>query len=104
PFPFVPSARPLPAAARITARPTTRIFVILTFLIRQHRPVIYSTPLPTIPLDHYSSGGKRFSASGRSSLHAVGSAPEARLVITWGSELLRARLSFGVLGPIVNER
>jgi hypothetical protein len=52
------SARPLPAAARITARPTTRIFVILTFLIRQHSLVIYSTPLPAIPLDHFQVAGR----------------------------------------------
>jgi hypothetical protein len=51
PWPFVLSARALPAAARITARPTTRIFVILTFLIRQHSLVIYSTPQSAIRLD-----------------------------------------------------
>jgi hypothetical protein len=52
------SARPLPAAARITARPTTRIFVILAFLVRQHIHVIYSTPLPPIPLDHFQVAGR----------------------------------------------
>ena len=58
PWPFAPSARALPAAARITARPTTRIFVILAFLVRQHIHVIYSTPLPAIPLDHFQVGSR----------------------------------------------
>lgn len=57
PWPFAPSARAFPVAARITARPTTRIFVILAFLVRQHIHIIYSTPLPPIPLDHFQAAG-----------------------------------------------
>ena len=101
PWPFALSARPLPAAARITARPTTRIFVILTFLaflIRQHSLVIYSTPLPAIPLDHYSNPRHGFFPSGSSSER------EAPL-----GDHLEWRTPAGPLvdrcfGPIVNER
>jgi hypothetical protein len=56
PLPFVPTVPAFPAAApRITARPTTRTLFILAFFIRQHRPVIYSTPLPRFRFGDSSS-------------------------------------------------